>query len=113
MGRDVKANPRGVVPPTLFTSETITTSSTIVSNKIYWVDTNSGAVTLTLPASPFIGDIIKVFDLRGTFETNNCTVDPNGHRIMRQADTMTVSTPGASFTLVYSEAAYGWLVEGI
>ena len=54
-----------------------------------------------------------MLDKNGTFQTNSCTMDPGSHRIMRVADTMTVSTEGASFTLVYSDTAGGWLVEGI
>ena len=113
MGRDVKANPRGVVPPSLFAQSTVNADSTITANRIYFVDTSTAPVTLTLPTNPFAGDIIKVFDKNGTFQTNSCTMDPGSHRIMRVADTMTVSTEGASFTLVYSDTAGGWLVEGI
>jgi hypothetical protein len=113
MGRSVKANPRGVVPPTLFSQETLDTDTTVTSNKIFFVDTSGGAVEVTLPAEPFTGDIIKIFDHTGSFGTNACTVDPNSHKIMGQADTMTVSTTRASFTLVYSGVANGWLVEAI
>lgn len=113
MGREVKANPRGVVPPSLFAQESINASQSIEANKIYFVDTSSGVATLDLPGNPFVGDIIKIFDVNGSFQTNNLTVDPGSHKIMRNADTMTVSTEGAAFTLVYSGTASGWLVEAI
>ena len=113
MGRSVKANPRGVVPPTLFIQETLDTNTTVTSNKIFFVDTSGGAVQVTLPAEPFSGDIVKIFDHTTSFNTNACTVNPNGHKIMGVADDMTVSTQRASFTLVYSGVANGWLVEGI
>jgi hypothetical protein len=91
----------------------ITSSQTVVSNRSYWVNTTSAAVTLTLPASPSAGDFIKVTDVGGTFGTNNCTINPNGGRIMRQADSMTISTNGASVRMVYYDATRGWLLEAI
>lgn len=113
MGRSVKANPRGVTPPTLFTQETLDTDSTVTSNKIFFVDTSGGTVQVTLTAEPFPGDIVKVFDHTASFGSNACTINPNGHKIMGIEDNMTVSTERASFTLVYSGTANGWLVEGI
>lgn len=91
----------------------ISTSGPVLANRSYWVNTASAAVTLTLPASPTAGDFIKVTDVTGTFGTNNCTINPNGNRIMRQADTMTISTNGASVRMVYYDATRGWLLEAI
>ena len=36
-----------------------------------FVDTSGGAVTITLPASPSIGNQVKIIDAEGTFGTNN------------------------------------------
>jgi len=47
MGREVKANPRGVVPPSLFAQESINATQSIEANKIYFVDTSAGVATLT------------------------------------------------------------------
>jgi len=91
----------------------ISTSGPVLANRSYWVNTASASVTLTLPASPTAGDFIKVTDVTGTFGTNNCTINPNGNRIMRQADTMTISTNGASVRMVYYDATRGWLLEAI
>jgi hypothetical protein len=91
----------------------VSSSQTVVSNRSYWVTTASGSVTLTLPASPNAGDFVKVTDVGGTFGTNNCVINPNGNRIMRQADTMTISTNGASVRMVYYDATRGWLLEAI
>lgn len=91
----------------------VSSSQSVVANRSYWVNTTSGAVTLTLPASPNAGDFIKVTDVGGTFATNNCTINPNGGRIMRQADTMVISTNGASVRMVYHDATRGWLLEAI
>ncbi len=91
----------------------VSSSQTVVSNRSYWVTTTGGSVTITLPASPNAGDFVKVTDVAGTFGTNNCVINPNGNRIMRQADTMTISTNGASVRMVYYDATRGWLLEAI
>jgi hypothetical protein len=91
----------------------ITTSSAAVSNRSYWVNTTAGAITLTLPATPVIGDFVKITDLAGTFGTNACTVARNGQNIMRTADDMTVNTNGASIRMVFYDTARGWLLESI
>lgn len=91
----------------------VTTSQAVTSNKSYWVNSSGGAVTLTLPASPVAGDFIKVTDTNGTFGTNNCILARNGNNIMRTADDMTISTPGASIRIVYHDATAGWLLEAI
>ena len=91
----------------------ISTNTVALPNRTYWVNTTAGVVTLTLPASPVIGDFIKITDLAGTFGTNNCTVARNGNNIMRVADDMTISTNGASIRMVYYDTARGWLLESI
>ena len=85
-------------------------SFSAVAGGRYFVDTGSTAVTMTLPSSPTLGDQIQVVDYSGTFATRNLTVGNNGNKIMRITDTMTVSTNGAAFTLVWSGSASGWLM---
>lgn len=91
----------------------VTTSTNMGSNHAYWVNTTGGAINLTLPASPRTGDIIKIYDTHGTFNTNNCTVVVNGDPIMRQNDNMIISTQGASIAMTYFDTNRGWLLEAI
>lgn len=85
-----------------------TSAYTAVSGDRILADTNSAAWTLTLPASPAVGDSVRVIDMAGTFATNNLTVDRNSLKIMNLLENMTVSTNNAAFELVYSGATYGW-----
>lgn len=91
----------------------ISSNTAAGSNHAYWVNTTGGAVTITLPANPRQGDVIKITDSHGTFGTNNCTINNNGRPIMRQNDTMVISTPGASISMVYFDNTRGWLLEAI
>jgi hypothetical protein len=85
-------------------------NATMSANKGYFVDTSSAAITMTLPASPTLGDTIRINDLAGTFSTNNLTVARNGNKIQGSATDLVVHTNESSFGLVYSNSTYGWKV---
>jgi len=102
----VKPSPEYVKLPNV----EVTANSTADSNKAYWVDTNGGAVNLTLPPNPVMGDIVRIFDVRNTFDSNNLTIVRNGNPIMGTTDNMTVNTEGAAFELVFYNTTYGWRV---
>ena len=77
----------------------------------YFVNTTSGAITMTLPGSASQGDEVSIIDYAGTFDTNNLTVGRNSHNIQGSAADLTVSTERAGFTLVYVDATQGWLLK--
>ena len=59
---------------------TVNSNITLQSGYRYFVDT-SAARTLTLPASPAVGNEILVFDASGTAATNNVTINSNSGKI--------------------------------
>jgi hypothetical protein len=85
-----------------------TASFTAVSGNGYFVNTTSGAVTMTLPATPSAGDIVAVADYANTFATNNLTVARNGSLINGGAFDYESSTNGISLTFVYVDGTRGW-----
>ena len=87
-----------------------TASFTGVAGVGYFVNTTSGAITVTLPASPDAGAVIAVKDYANTFDTNNVTLARNGSNIGGDAIDATLSTEGLAVTLVYVDATQGWLV---
>ena len=76
-----------------------------------FANTTSGAWTLTLPASPAIGDEVSVVDYAGTFDTNNLTIGRNSKNIQGSAADLTVATERAGFTLVFTDNTQGWLLK--
>lgn len=88
---------------------------TAASGDRLMVNTTSSVRTITLPASPNLGDTVTFVDYGGTFNSRALTVARNNQRIMGIADNMTVSTQGAGFTLVFSgNSTYGWrMMNGI
>ena len=83
------------------------TYTAFAGDKIF-VNTSSSAFTITLPASPSVGDEVRFLDLANTFDTNNLTVGRNSEKIDGATSDLTVATEGAAFALVYSGSTYGW-----
>ena len=83
---------------------------TAVNGEGYFVDTSSGAITMTLPSSPSAGDIVAAKDYDQTFSTNNFTINRNGEPINGgSAINPVISTTGASIVLIYVDATQGWV----
>jgi len=85
-----------------------TSPFTSVSGKGYFVNTTSGAVTVTLPASPSAGDIIAVADYANTWQTNGLVLCRNSSKINGGCFNADLTTEGASVTMVYVDATKGW-----
>jgi hypothetical protein len=85
-----------------------TASFTAVSGNGYFVNTTSGAITLTLPASPSAGDIVAFKDYASTFATNNLTIGRNGSNLDANAGDKAIDTNHTSMSLVYVDGTQGW-----
>jgi hypothetical protein len=83
---------------------------TAVAGNAYPVNTTSGAVTVTLPASPTAGQIIQVTDYAGTWQTNNVTVSPNGNKINGSTSNYLAFLRRESLAFVYIDSTQGWVV---
>ena len=90
-------------------STIITTNSTIVASRGYWINTTSGAVTITLPASASVGDRIILTDYLRTWGTNALTINPNSLKFQGGTTNPIYNTSGQSVDLVYSGATQGWI----
>jgi len=87
-----------------------TASFTAVSGNGYFVNTTSGAITVTLPASPSAGDIVYVKDYAGTATTNAITVARNGSNIRGEASDFTFDKNNSGGVFIYVDATEGWQV---
>jgi hypothetical protein len=88
-----------------------TTAFNVAAGEGYFVNTTSGAITATLPASPSLGDFASFIDYAGTFDTNNLTIARNGKNIQGTAADLTVATERAGFTLIFVDDTQGWLLQ--
>lgn len=73
-------------------------------------DTTGGAITLTLPDTPNLGDQVKILDVSANFAIANVIVGRNGKKIMGLDEDMTISTNNVSVELVFVNDVVGWRI---
>ena len=88
---------------------------TAVAGDQVLVDTSGSGigapVTITLPASPSVGNEVTLIDSGNNLASNNLTVGRNGSNINGSASDLTVSTNLSAFTLVYVNSTLGWIYK--
>ena len=95
------ATPTWTTPSGASSPSTQTTDFSPAAGGLYCVDTTSGAITATLPASPANGDTITFLDCKQRFATANLILGRNALTIMNSATDLTVNTNNANFRVVY------------
>jgi len=92
---------------TNYDAQVISASTNAVKNTVYVLTAD---LTLTLPASPSIGDSVKISNLSGV---NTCILGANGSLIMGVSGNLTLDNATASFELVFTGATKGWVIVGL
>ena len=86
-------------------SDTVQTSNfSADAGSGYFINTTSGAVTVTLPGSPSAGDTVALVDYAGTADTNAITIDSDGGKIQGESDDFILKTERVSVTLVWIDS---------
>ena len=88
-----------------------TSNFTASAGQGVFCNTSGGAFTLTLPASPSIGDEVSFIDYAGTFDTNNLTIGRNSSKILGAEADLTIAVERAANTLVFTDSTQGWLFK--
>ena len=90
----------------------VTSGQTISGNAnslyIFTATTGGSIATVTLPASPTLGDSIKISNLGGLANA----LGANGNKIMGVAADLTINTPTAAFEIIWSGSNNGWIIIG-
>lgn len=97
------ALPGGFPEPTV-----ISTSTAATSGQFLVVDT--AGITITLPATPSVGDYVVVKDGTGAAATSTFTVARNGSNIAASATDLTFDKNYAEITMTYIDGTIGWSV---
>jgi hypothetical protein len=88
--------------------QVVTANTTAVSGDFLTVKT--AGITITLPASPSVGDFVIVKDGTGAAATSSFTVARNGSNIAASATDLTFDKNYAEITMTYIDATIGWSV---
>ena len=95
---------------TVFANTEVSSNITLAKNTNYFVNT-SAARTLTLPASPSVGDELYIFDASNNALTNNITVQPNSSKVQGSVQNLIIDSNAATVALTYTGSSYGWAVN--
>jgi hypothetical protein len=89
-----------------------TTGFTAIANgKTYLVDTTSAGFTLTLPASPVVGDTVRIVDVGNALDTNTLIIGRNGELLGGIAENADVIRNGTFATFRFVGGSTGWSVS--
>ena len=91
-------------------SDIKTASFTATDNQGFFVNTTSGQITVTLPASPSAGDVVGIKDYANTFDTNKCILNANGNKIQGSTTNFNITVEGSSIIIIYVDATQGWVI---
>jgi len=86
-----------------------TTGFTATAGNGYPCNTTSSTFTVTLPASPSVGDYVQIVDYAGTFDTNAITLSAGVNKINGLTATRDVNTEREAVTVTYVDSTQGWL----
>ena len=87
-----------------------TADYTAVAGQGVFVNSTSGAKAVTLPASPSLGDEVRIIDAYGTAATNNITVQRNSAKIMGSDSNFIIDINRSALGFVYVDANQGWVM---
>lgn len=90
--------------------ENKTSDFNAVTGGRYFVTTTGGAVTMTLPSSPTVGNRVRWMDLASSFGTYALTIARNGEKIMGYEDNLVCQNNDESGILEYTGSSYGWVL---
>ena len=85
----------------------ISANTTLVAGRRYFVDTTA-ARTLTLPASPTLGQEVVVIDATGSAATNNITILRNGGKINGLTEDAILDVNQGTSIFTYTGTTLGW-----
>ena len=91
-----------------------TSDFTASAGEGYFVNTAGGAVTVTLPSSPTIGDTVAVVDYGGVSATANKSIilAGNGSKILASSVNKSIVTNEVGVILVFTDSTKGWVING-
>lgn len=92
--------------------QVVSVDSTVDSNTSIGINTKDRVVTVTMPASPKIGDMLVFFDAAMTWDINSANVNTNGHPVQYQTTNPTsfeLREKAGILSLLFVDSITGWV----
>ena len=94
-------------------SNTIKNNNFTVTNQAYWqgffVDTTNNTVTVTLPATPDDGDIVKIIDVGANASNNNIIINGNTNNIQGSNTNLNIGINRTGTEVIFLTSK-GWIL---
>jgi hypothetical protein len=87
-----------------------TSSFAAVIGNGYYLNTTTGAITVTLPSSPTVGDSIGIIDYAGTAASNIITLT-SSNNIQGSSDDKIVNYTRGALRITYADTTQGWVAS--
>lgn len=84
----------------------VTTAAVTAIRANHYILKNTSATTVTLPASPNVGDLVWITVANGLANNN---VARNGSKIQSLDEDLTLNLPNVAIQLRYSDSSLGWI----
>lgn len=82
------------------------TGKTLMNSEKFFLSSGASGVTVTLPASPAIGNFVTI----SVSNQTDTIIARNGSNIMGLAENMTIDKANVSISLVYADSTIGWKI---
>lgn len=97
-------------PPVVGGVGSSTADFTAASGNLYMINTTTRTVTVQLPSTPVVGDVVEFVDEAGTWNTFSLVISHNGNKLMGLFESMNVNVQFGAVRLVYSGSLHGWRI---
>lgn len=90
----------------------VVTASTLAAevNAGYYLNTTGNSITVTLPTSPSVGNVVSLVDVAAAADSNRITIQPSsGDKINGEVYDMDIDVERGGAQLTYSGANFGWI----
>jgi len=84
----------------------VSTTAVTAIRSNHYILKNNNSTTVTLPATPNVGDLVWITVANGLL-TNN--VGRNGNRIQSLEEDLTINLPNVAIQLRYADLSLGWI----
>ena len=107
---DISATAHAPIAYDVTATSAADTNQTLVANAVRVIPGATLAVTYTLPASPVVGDWVKLVNLSGRTDT---IIARNAQPIQGSTSDLVLNDATANFELIYIDGTTGWALMGI